>query len=119
MTRAVLMLCTGLVLLTSGCIRYTIRNDGLARAVFGETARIGRDSLTPLALIEDSRCREGTQCVWAGRVRISVRHDDGRIGELSLGESDDGIALVEVAPATRGQATLYPEDYRFGFRAAR
>ncbi len=116
MTRAALLLLTGILLLASGCVRYTIRNDGVTRAVFGETIRVGGDALTPVALVEDSRCREGAQCIWAGRVRISVRYADGRIGELALGEGDGPVALVEVAPATRGAATLYPEDYRFGFR---
>lgn len=116
MTRAALLLLTGILLLASGCVRYTIRNDGVTRAVFGETIRVGGDALTPVALIEDSRCREGAQCIWAGRVRISVRYADGRIEELALGEADGPVALVEVAPATRGVVTLYPEDYRFGFR---
>ena len=119
MTRAILMLCAAIVPLTSGCIRYSIRSDGIARATFGETVNVGGETLTPLALVEDSRCREGTQCLWAGRVRISVRYGDGRIGELTLGDTAaPGAALVEVSPGTRGVATLYPEDYRFGFRPA-
>ena len=44
---------------------------------FGETAYVDGPKVTPLELIEDSRCPKGVNCVWAGQVRIKVRVTGG------------------------------------------
>lgn len=106
-----------------GCVTYKIRDDGLTRARFGETAVVGGPRITPLTLIEDSRCPQGVQCVWAGRVRISVRIETGAgpsTRDIDLGlpirVADGTLTLVEVYPDKRKDITIYPEEYRFGFR---
>lgn len=111
-------------LLLSGCIYYkNPRSDGIARAKLGETVSVDGPRVTPLTVIEDSRCPESVKCVWAGQVRLSVRIDLGsrsETRELTLGKpaqvADGSLTLVEVMPERRGTWAVYPEDYRFGFR---
>ncbi len=109
----------------SGCISYHIQDDGVTRARFGETVAVDGPKVTPLALLDDSRCPVGVQCVWAGQVKITVRIDTGKgseTRELTLGKgepvADGQLELVEVMPEKRSDTTLYPEDYRFGFKFA-
>jgi hypothetical protein len=97
--------------------------DGIARARLGETVRVDGPKVTPLAVIEDSRCPADVQCVWAGRVRISARIDlssGSQTRELTLGQpqqvADGSLTLVEATPTKRSRETIEPGDYRFGFR---
>ena len=95
--------------------------DAVTFARFGETVAVGPVKVTPLALVEDSRCPQGVQCVWAGRVRIASRHGEAT-RELTLGQpvgvAGGAVTLVEVAPAKRKDAAIPARDYRFGFRFA-
>jgi outer membrane lipoprotein SlyB len=104
----------------AGCVSFNTVNDEIARARIGETATAGPVRVAPLAVMEDSRCPVGTQCVWAGRVRITARIDDGAAVELTQGQpfaaAGGTLTLVEVYPQKRADATLYPDEYRFGFR---
>jgi len=109
--------------LLSGCVTYKIRDDGLTRAIFGETVSVGGPRVTPVSLVEDSRCPQDVQCVWAGRVRISVRIETGAgtiSQDLDLGTpvqvADGKLTLVEVYPDKRKDTPIYPEQYRFAFR---
>ncbi|WP_347303857.1 hypothetical protein V5740_04350 [Croceibacterium sp. TMG7-5b_MA50] len=86
--------------------------------------RIGVDGpqLTPLEVLEDSRCPAGEQCVWAGRVRIRVAVHLGagdRMVELEQGKpvpvADGALELVQVTPAKTAEA-IAPAAYRFSFR---
>ncbi|MCA1661917.1 MAG: hypothetical protein LC648_07070 [Novosphingobium sp.] len=98
-------------------------SEALAYARLGETVSVGAARVTPLALLEDSRCPQGVQCVWAGRVRITARISTGAgttTRELTSGQpvtvADGALTLVEVQPLRRRDAPPRPEDYRFGFR---
>lgn len=109
----------------AGCITYRTQSDGITRAHLGETVAVGGPRVTPLKLLEDSRCPAGVQCVWAGQVRISVRIDLGSGSEtrdLTSGKpervADGTLELVEVTPAKKAGLPIYPEDYRFGFKFA-
>ena len=123
--RPALLALLAVPLLLGGCVRYTIRDDGITRARFGETAVVDGPKVTPLSLVEDSRCPTTVQCISAGRVRVSLRIDLGAGSEtrdFTLGEpqqvADGTLTLVEVMPLRRDVVTLYPEDYRFGFTFA-
>lgn len=115
-------LCLALTLPLGGCISFNTVDDGIARARIGETAVAGPVRVTPLAVLEDSRCPVGVQCVWAGRVRISARIDSGPAVEITQGQpvaaGGGTVTLIEVYPQRRADVTLYPEEYRFGFRFA-
>jgi hypothetical protein len=95
------------------------------------TARLGQSVIVdgprirPIAIIEDSRCPRGVQCVWAGQVRLKIRVGQGRsssVKEVTLGSSvavaDGSLSLVSVTPERVAGRTLRPVDYRFGFTFA-
>lgn len=98
----------------SGCVTYRTTSDGITRARLNETVLVGTRHVTPLALLEDSRCPLEVQCIRAGDVRISARIEAQTV-ELTLARPAVGIELVEVMPPRRKDQTPYPEDYRFGF----
>lgn len=109
----------------TGCVTYHVRSDGISRAALGETVRVDGPRITPLEVLEDSRCPMNARCVWAGQVRLKVRLQLGsgnRELELTSNKpvqvADGSLELVEVQPdrvAGEGQA-LDPKDYRFGFK---
>lgn len=89
----------------------------------GETVRVDGPAVTPLSVVEDSRCPVDVVCVWAGRVRLSVRVDVGsssEVHELTLGApihvADGELELIAVAPDARSHRDISPDDYRFAFR---
>jgi hypothetical protein len=115
---------TAIVMMLAGCASTPPpATDGIARARFGETVYVDGPRVTPLAIIEDSRCPHGVRCVWAGRLRITARIDLGsgsQTRELTLNKpeaiADGTLELVEATPyPTRGRVVERP-DYRFGFR---
>jgi hypothetical protein len=102
------------------------QSDDLVRTGIGRTASVNGPKVTPLTVLEDSRCPMNARCVWAGRVRLSVRIDLGtgsETRELTPGTpvpvADGMLKLVEVQPdkvAGAQSKPLTPRDYRFGFR---
>lgn len=114
--KRIALLALLLSLTLSGCVTFRTVNDGIGRARIGETVQVGGHAVSPLRVLEDSRCPAGTQCVWAGRVRIAARVDGGET-TLTLSEAASPVQLVEVYPPRRVDTTLYPDEYRFGFSA--
>ena len=49
----------------------SVRDDGLAR--IDQSTRVGALAVTPLAVVEDSRCPINARCVWAGRLVLKTR----------------------------------------------
>ncbi|MCT2401040.1 hypothetical protein [Novosphingobium mangrovi (ex Huang et al. 2023)] len=98
----------------------------LAYAALGQTVIVDGPKVTPLAILEDSRCPMNARCVWAGQVRLRIRVDLGsgsRTMEITSGEpiqvADGKLDLVTVQPdklAGRNGGTIEPASYRFGFR---
>lgn len=95
------------------------RQDGVAR--LGETTYVDGPLVTPLSVIEDSRCPIDVQCIWAGRVILHVRVSGHQTLDLTLGEpqqvADGALTLVSVMPdrVARVNQEIDPADYRFGF----
>ena len=52
-------------------------SDGIPRAGLDERIYVDGPYVTPLEVIEDSRCPINARCVWAGRTRLSVKSDLG------------------------------------------
>ncbi len=79
-------------------------------------------TVTPLTLIEDSRCPEGVQCVWEGTVKITIKvtNKNGTVGtsDISLGETKNiagvFVTFKSVSPA-KTQKVLKFTDYKFDF----
>jgi hypothetical protein len=120
MKPALAIACANLLL--AACVAYNVNGDGTKRARIGQTVRITDFELTPLKVIEDSRCPANVQCVWAGRLRLKAQLDfGGEVAEpeFTLGEAQPvgagTLELVEAKPHPEQGRTIYPEDYRFGF----
>ena len=88
----------------------------------GQTAYVDGPSVTPLAVLEDSRCPREVRCVWAGQVKLRVRVTGGAwsreielVSNKPVQVADGALQLVAVTPE-RSQAAIRPQDYRFTFR---
>jgi len=99
--------------------------DDISRAGLGQRVYVDGPYVTPLAVLEDSRCPMNARCVWAGRTRLSVRIDLGSRSETREIGSDEPIqvadgqlSLVEVQPDLMAGEAAEPPTYRFGFKFA-
>lgn len=93
----------------------------------GEMQRLAADLVvTPLEVIEDSRCPIEAECVWSGRVVLRSQLD---LGHETITTNLDSIepltinggtlTIAEVAPEMSNKwIPIQPEDYRFGFAFA-
>ena len=59
--------------LLAGCVTTRTNDDGSVDAKLGQTVNVGGPKVTPLAVLEDSRCPMEARCIWAGRVRLRDR----------------------------------------------
>ena len=98
-------------------------SSGLRWARLGEAVSVDGPTVTPLRLVEDSRCPQGVQCVWAGRVVVSATISTPTMKlnrDLTLGEpfalADGTLTLADVRPGRARDTATPPADYRFGFR---
>jgi hypothetical protein len=101
----------------SGCVTYHEREaPGFLR--LGQTETVGPVRVTPLAVLEDSRCPKDVQCIWAGRVRIAARVN-GERREMTLGEpvsaAGGQLVLTEVRPERLTDTAVPRTAYRFRF----
>ena len=94
--------------------------EGPAR--LGQTVYVDGPRVTPLRVIEDSRCPMNARCIWAGRVVLRVKVQGGtwqREIDLTLGKpaqvADGELTLVSVTPDRRTDRAIKPRDYRFPF----
>jgi hypothetical protein len=78
--------------------------------------------LTPLAVVEDSRCPTDVQCIQAGTVRLQVRLEvQGKAQTQTLTLSKPflfggkNITLINVTPAKSSSTNIAASDYRFSF----
>ena len=102
----------------------SVRSDGLAR--LGEPTRVGALVVTPLSIVEDSRCPINARCVWAGRaiVRSEVAGPGWRETlDLTLGEPrathGTTLALTAIEPGKMAGAEAPPLDYLMRFEGGR
>jgi hypothetical protein len=91
----------------------------VAIAALGEAVRLHNVRITPLRVVEDSRCPEDAACIRAGRLRLSVRIGN-ETREVTLGEPvpmvGGTLQLASVVPPRKLGTAIRPRDYRFGFR---
>lgn len=78
--------------------------------------------LTPLTVLEDSRCPVDVVCIQAGTVKLTMRMTTGATGTeetIGLGETipfeGHTIEFEDASPVPRASQTIKPEDYRFTF----
>ena len=94
----------------------------------GQKVRVGDLAVTPLSVVEDSRCPINARCVWAGRLVVRTQIDgmaaegnwrdtaDMRLGE-TFGTHGRVIALVSGEPGKTAERETPPEAYRFVYEA--
>jgi hypothetical protein len=94
-------------------------------ARLGQTVYVDGPRVTPLAVVEDSRCPTGVRCVWSGQVRLKVRVGLGRgpiTKILTLGTAtsvaDGALTLTQATPHPIFGKRTKPTDYRFAFSFA-
>lgn len=98
-------------------------SDGvLLKARLTERVRAYGVAITPLEVLEDSRCPADVTCIQAGTVRVRAMVEDGqerteRVFVLGIVETRarESIGLVTVEPAPRAGTRITPPDYRFTF----
>ena len=90
----------------------------------GQPAYADGPVIKAVEVLEDSRCPEDVDCVWAGQLRLKMLwlRPGGRekAFEVTLRQRAplaDGSILLEAArPARNSDRVIKPEDYRFDFR---
>ncbi|MGN6499562.1 MAG: hypothetical protein ACTHKM_05380 [Tsuneonella sp.] len=89
-----------------------------------QPVKVGNLAVTPIKVVEDSRCPMNARCVWAGRLVVETRiYGAGwrETANVTLGETygthGSVIALVEATPDKRTDVELQPGDYRFTYEA--
>jgi hypothetical protein len=97
----------------SGTVTLKINEKG---SVFGVT-------LTPLEILEDSRCPIDVQCIQAGTLRVLViieTSDNTSEQELAFNEvvntEDNEITLVQVNPITDSSSSIDSSEYTLTFK---
>lgn len=90
-----------------------------------QAQRLGNLRVTPLNVVEDSRCPENACCMWAGRVvvRATIDGDGDRFERnLTLGEpaqiAGRTLMLDSVTPERNTGTELSVAAYRFHFSIA-
>ncbi len=90
----------------------------------GQTATVGTVRVTPVAIVEDSRCPANVTCIQAGRVvvrtEIGSSYSYTSVGLTSNGEvftTDDGykIKIVDVTPVKTSTSTIPNSEYKITY----
>ena len=110
--------------LTAGCVTLPhLNEDGSTEVRLGQRADLGGPKVTVLKVLEDSRCPMEARCVWAGRVRLSVRIELGNgssVKELAsdtpVPVADGALELLGTMPPKSTQRQIAPGDYRFALK---
>ena len=108
----------------TGCATVPPAASATPTAAIGQVASVGPLRVTPLALVEDSRCPALVRCVWAGRLRIEAMilmngGSEELRREMILGEPvslpEGKLTLVAAVPAPLPERATPPSAYRFTF----
>lgn len=110
--------------LATGCVTAArVDEQGASEVRLGQRADVGGPKVTVLKVLEDSRCPIEADCIWASRIKLSVRIELGSgtsVKELASDQplpiADGALELVRTMPARSSQHTITPEEYRFALR---
>lgn len=75
-------------------------------------------TITPVEILEDSRCPANVTCIQAGTVRLAVRVQDALHPVALRKPADIGgrwLHLIDVCPYPRQPQSIAPNAYRFRF----
>ncbi len=110
----------------AACPVTTNSDKIILRAKLNQTVeRLGL-SVTPLQVLEDSRCPVDVQCIWAGRVRLKAEILSGAgTSEMILEtgtpvtSETKTILLKDVSPSPKAGKKISPENYEFVFEISK
>lgn len=113
-------------LLLAGCATYPDASAALpegSAVALGQSVAVADVILTPMQVVEDSRCPMNARCVWAGRIVVETRVDGAGWHEsvpLTLGEPAGVhgyiLNMISAEPnRMAGEAEPSAKDYRFAF----
>lgn len=100
-----------------------IEESGSRVVSIGDSATVGKITIAPEEIVEDSRCPLGVMCIQAGRLRVLAQ-----IAAVStstehifvLGEpfvfGDTTITMTFAEPLKRKEVSLEPSDYQLTFK---
>lgn len=108
----------------AGCATLFGEHHGLEETLkLGETGYFGPERITPISVDQDSRCPVGTQCIWAGTVRLKVNVYPSSADHayfVTLGQPtavEGGTLLLEgVSPQRTSTGQIPPNHYSFTLR---
>ncbi len=82
--------------------------------------------ISPILVLEDSRCPTDVQCIQAGTVRVRTQLQTGQgsaeqIFALNKPITTEAeiITLIEVTPTKNSKVTISPSDYVFTFKVVK
>jgi hypothetical protein len=123
--RTSLLSVSALLLTSCATVPAGADQDGVIWARLGQTVAVDGPRVTPIRVLEDSRCPMEARCVWAGQVRLQVRIRTGSgstvreiVSNRPLPVADGTLELVSIMPPKSTQHPIRNRDYRFGFRFA-
>ncbi len=110
---------------------FTACPDAQTQSTATLLARIGEKGtglsvdITPLKVIQDSRCPKDVQCIWAGTVEVSTKIKSGVFEDTVTFKLDEPqqfgaetVTLKAVSP-DKGQEAIAPTAYRFVYQVTR
>jgi len=108
---------------TAPTVPIIVNENGLVEVSLGQTISALGVTITPLEVLEDSRCPTDVVCIQAGRVRLRATLVSGLgtadqvfiIGEPITTEAEE-VTLVAVEPAPVSTVAIKNADYRFTFK---
>jgi hypothetical protein len=106
----------------SACPLSVTKGESTTTARLLQTIQVGGIFITPLKVLEDSRCPVDVQCIQAGRVMVAVKLESGggvEEASLTIGSPitfvGKRVELLNVLPIKNSKQTIKPADYRFEF----
>ena len=121
-----------LTLVFGSVLTVEAKDDAPVRVRVGKQKKFSRSKITIkfVSLIEDSRCPEGVNCVWAGNAKIKVQISEGKdAGETfemntnlgAKGASFRGYAvnLVSLTPFPKADVKVSSDSYAATFSISR
>ncbi|MEZ5679727.1 MAG: hypothetical protein R3E14_00320 [Erythrobacter sp.] len=88
----------------------------------GQPVKVADVIVTPLRVVEDSRCPINARCVWAGRLVVETRIDGAGwrdTANVTLGETygthEKVVRLIAGEPNKTTQEEIKPHQYRFTY----
>ena len=121
-----------LVVTVSGATAAQAQKNPTVSVRVNRQKSIPRTNLTIsfVSLVEDSRCPEGTRCVWAGNARIQVRISDARgksetfemntnMGAKGASFNGYAVNLVNLEPRLRANVRLNRNAYTATFNVSK